>query len=286
MRLSRRSLALTLMLPSAFATARDLPAELVQTSRDLFLKGQPRFVRIDAGNWALERKFDKAGVMISQMVGGATNEVSHEVELKNKKLVEIRFTPSNFGNRRRSMPLQFDSNGRVTAIRDANFGGSEDNASPFEIPPSRTELYKTGFSNYVRIIRYEDSRQVQDIYRDRTKVRSISYEFSAADQLVHIQCIAGDCANADEVRLGENGPLQSDNNLLAITYTYENGVPVEETTLTKLTNKASHVYYGDYQFDACGNWIRQAGFDAPASDTTRKPIRLTVRKIEYFTPCK
>lgn len=272
-----------LLLASAMAVARDLPAELVKTDDDFFLKGQPKKVRMQAPGWVIERKFDRDGIMISQMVGGFTTYAAFETEVKKGRLVEIRFSPSKRSDAPASKPLQFDREGRVTAIRDVNFGTA--GQTPPGPPPSRENFPANSIPTHVRIIRYEGSRQVHDIYANRSRILSLAYEFSATDRLTQVSCVAGDCSHFTEYRYNEDGPTALISDLIDVSYIYENGVLMEEITLSKHSKEKTHIYYGDYTFDACGNWTQQASFDKPISDALRQRIAVTQREIEYYSPC-
>ncbi len=263
-----------LALISANAMARNLPADVVQTKDDLFLHGQPKTVLSKSISGIVEDKFNKDGALISHMLSASGHSAPFKAEIKKGRLIEISYSPSARSNAPAIRPLQYDDEGRATALNDHSV-----------LPTSLVDANQASATFLVRIIRYEHNRQTHDLYINRAFARSIAFTFSDQDKLLSTQCIAGNCKGFIETQFGDFGPIKLQSADFETSYYYEQGLLSSETTRVKRSNQLQTVYYGDYIVDECGNWTQQASFTAPPSDTLRQRDTLTLRKIEYYAPC-
>lgn len=279
-----RPLAVLLALASTTALARDLPAELVRTKDDYYLRGLPKVVVTQNIAGITEHKFDKDGILISQRTGGVGQEWPFQVELKKGQLAAIYFSASKRSNGPGVFPMQLDEKNRATILKESEF-----TSSYYQKPPPTTRVpsaFEGHIPSFVRTVKYETDRQVHDIYKDRQLLLRLAIDFTSNDGISRVSCLAGECTNAVEYEYGEFGPISRRSNYSDTTFSYENGVLIEEATLEKQSNKISRVYYGDYKFDECGNWIQRMTLDRPASDPAHQNVDSIARKIEYQKPCK
>lgn len=281
-----RLITLALLFGGAQALARDYPAEVIKTGQDFFLIGQPKRVltQVSQGddNRILEDIFDKNGILVSHMVGGSEGSEPYVVKLKRGRLEEIRYSPSVGGVALTTTPLKLDDDGRVIALRDSSFTSSGEFISSHSLLSSNGNNPPT----YVRMVRYEASRQIHDIYRDRKLLRSVAYTLNGDGILTGISCVAGDCGSFVDQQLAVTGPLVERSARAETTYRYEQGFVAETTTVhTGQNNVVEKRYYGNYLIDDCGNWVQQAIFDQPPSNPKRQRIGLRMREIEYHKAC-
>ncbi|MDI1301153.1 MAG: matrixin family metalloprotease [bacterium] len=213
----------------------------------------------------VEDLFDKDGLLISHMVGGSEESEPFTAEFKKGRLVDIRYSPSPRGNAPATTPLKYDSQGRATALREKSFNGAD---------------------VLVRTVRYEPARQLHDIYKNRSLLLSVAFNFSAHGNLSEVQCLAGDCANFVDLKFGGDGILSSRSAAVETAYRYKDGLLSEKTTVYKSRKQAETVYYGDYKIDDCGNWTQQAVFDQPPSNAYRQRTGLVMRQLDYHSACE
>lgn len=284
MPLPARILAPLLALASSTALARDLPADLVQTRDDFYLKGAPKVVITQNTAGVTEQKFDKDGILVSQMTGGSGQEMPFMVELKKGRLVAVLYSPSRRADAPGATPMQVDARGRATILRESEL------RSAFYKAPVKIALGANAVEghlpSYVRTVSYDADRQVHTIYQDRQLLLRLAFDFGPDGHLRRVSCLAGECGNAAEYEYGDAGPVMMKTGVGDVTYRYEDGVLVEEASLDKRSGTTTRIYYGDYAFDECGNWTRRVAFVQPASDPARKGVGVFARKIDYYTPCQ
>lgn len=269
----------------------DLPAGFVQTWHDHALKGAVRRVWLQEDTspsftrTLTEDEYSASGILVRHMVtsgkGRHSSAESWRLRLEKNRVKEIVYSPARFGSAfigGSAQPVRHDDEGRVTIMA----GGPD--ASPAAVhaaasgPGAPTER--------ITAIRYELNRQVHEVFRHRTLVHRLEFEFAPNGRLRRSSCTEGRCGGVPTQEFGPDGPLRRELGGSETRWYYEGGVPVAMLTRHGASGVVTDQrHYEAYRFDGCGNWIYREQYDAPAGTPGRRLTGTAVRRLEYHSPC-
>jgi len=282
MQLPKLFLFLIILTINTPINARNFPIDVVQTKDDAFLKGQPKSVltQEDSSNSLILSmdKYDENGVLISHMAGDTHPSPPFETEIKKGRFIETRYSPSPSSLAPAIRALKYDDKGRATALKDLS---NLDNTNTSEVP-----YYQPSDTTIVRIVKYDNNEQIHTIYKNRDLYQTIKFEFNQDGKLTQQLCIEGECSVFNTITYSKNGILRTINEQYQQNYYYENDTLASIVTqYPRRPNMTNTTYFGDYLFDSCGNWTQRASFSEPPSRLLRERLNITLRKIDYHSPC-
>lgn len=270
---------------SADVTGNDIPAGLLETRQNLYLRGQPKTLHYELYRWgpddngregyvrhhSIEQQFDRDGLLSVQKGKGVTVG-AFQVTRSRKRIKRITRYSGDYGDNSRFTeinPLQYDGKDRITAYKQSYI---IDNGS------IRTEEQPS-----LVTVSYDDRMQIHATYINRRQVEKVIYKF-ADDGALQQRC-SGDCMQEKSVTdYGPYGPVKTTMPGLVYDFEYENGLLMRNVTRNVAAGTTlGQVQYSGYKVDKCGNWVYRELVETDAAGGNGKGYES--RSITYYEGC-